>query len=128
MKYLLSPLMPMPVYLALFTDEKSYRKWLKREGIRAADPFVSADANGCCHYFENDETHATLVAVCLDMKKLCAMDAIRQAATIIHESVHVYQECLRFLGEKNPGDEFAAYSIQNIAEQLMRAYAEQTLG
>ena len=125
MKYLLGPLMPMPIYLTLFTDEKSYDRWIRREKIKTGKDFVSNDANGCCHFFENTEGGATAVAVCLNVEKLVKKDTIGQACTIIHEAVHVYQECIRFLGETNPGDEFAAYSIQNISEQLMRAYVSQ---
>jgi hypothetical protein len=124
-KYLLAPLMPMPIYMALFVDEKSYSQWLQREKIKPYKDFVAKDANGCCHFFENDETYSTIVAVCLNINHMQKKDSISQAATIIHEAVHVYQECLRFLGETNPGDEFAAYSIQRISEQLMRSYVAQ---
>lgn len=126
MKYLSQPLMPMPVSLALFIDRKAYFAWAKRLKILGVTEFVSNDANGCCHYFENDKTGATLVAVCLDPEKLEGLDSIKIASLIVHEATHVYQECMEFIGEKDPGREFEAYSIQHISEQLMRAYVEQT--
>ncbi|MFD1558352.1 hypothetical protein ACFSHT_22430 [Paraburkholderia silviterrae] len=120
------PLMPMPIHLALFVSADAYFRECRRLKINGADAFVPNDSNACCHYFENDTTGMTYAMVCVDLKKMEGKDGIGIASTIIHESVHIYQECLSYIGEKNPGDEFEAYSIQHIAEQLLRAYVELT--
>ena len=44
------------------------------------------------------------------------------ANTLIHESVHVFQEGMNFIGERQVGNECAAYSIAEIAENLMADY------
>jgi hypothetical protein len=126
MKWLSGPLMPLPVQLALFVDEKSYFHEMRRLKINGADEFVSRDANACCHYFVNDRTGFTYVTVCVDREKVSGKSGVEIAALIVHEAVHVWQECAEYLGEKNPGREFEAYSIQHISEQLMKSYVEQT--
>jgi hypothetical protein len=126
MKYLFGPLMPMPIYLALFVDAESYFRETRRLKIKGADEFVSRDANACCHFFENDKNGSTTVMVCVDLEKMKEKSPIEVACKIVHEAVHVYQECMEYIGEKNPGREFEAYSIQHISEQLMKSYVEQT--
>lgn len=43
---------------------------------------------------------------------------------ILHESVHIYQELKRLMGEKEVSSEFEAYSIQRIAQDLFWAFEE----
>ncbi len=126
MKWLCEPLMPLPVQLALFVDKKSYFREMRRLKINGADEFVPRDANACCHYFVNDRNGYTYVTVCVDRERLSEKSGIEIVALIVHEAVHVWQECAEYLGEKNPGREFEAYSIQHISEQLMKSYVEQT--
>lgn len=38
---------------------------------------------------------------------------------VIHESVHVFQKLCYLVGEEEPGDEFAAYTIAHIAETIL---------
>lgn len=123
-KWLSDPLMPLPVQLALFVDESSYRREMRRLKINGADEFVPKDANACCHYFENDKTYITYVTVCVNREKMSGKSGVEIASIIVHEAVHVYQECIEYIVEKNPGKEFEAYSIQHISEQLMREYAK----
>lgn len=42
--------------------------------------------------------------------------------TIIHESVHVFQNCMSFIGEEAPGKETQAYLIAEIAVNLLAEY------
>lgn len=42
--------------------------------------------------------------------------------TILHESVHVWQAIMDYMGEDNPGVEAEAYTIEYIAKQLMLRY------
>nr|WKF58821.1 hypothetical protein HUO10_003322 [Paraburkholderia busanensis] len=118
--------MPMPVRMALFVDVKAYRSFLRQLKYEAHDEFVPKDANACCHYFVNDVSGFETVAVCIDREKMNGKHPIEVACQIVHEAVHVFQECVEYIGEKNVGREFEAYSIQHISEQLMKSYAEQT--
>jgi hypothetical protein len=47
------------------------------------------------------------------------------AGMLCHEAVHIFQEHCRRIGEDTPSDEFAAWSIQHIAQLLMQDYAER---
>lgn len=126
MKRCTAPLLPLPINLALFVNADSYFREVRRLKIKGADEFLSKDATACCHYFVNDRNGFTYVMVCADPEKMEGKDGAEIASVLVHEAVHVYQECLEYLGEKKPGREFEAYSIQTISEQLLRAYAELT--
>lgn len=43
---------------------------------------------------------------------------------LVHEAVHVWQRIMEYIGESKPSDEFMAYGIQAIAQELMFAYKE----
>lgn len=127
MKWLSEPLMPLPVQLALFVDEASYLREMRRLKVKNPPQFVPNDARACCHYFENDKTFCTYVTVCLNREKVAGRSGVEIAAVIVHEAVHVWQECVGYIGEKKPCREFEAYSIQHISEQLMKSYVEQAV-
>jgi hypothetical protein len=42
--------------------------------------------------------------------------------TIIHESVHVFQEAMKYVCEEGSGDEAQAYNIEQIAINLLKDY------
>ncbi len=65
--------------------------------------------------------------VCLVVINTAEMsDGIAIAGVLVHEAVHVWQYFCEDIGEENPSVEFEAYSIQAIAQALMRDYARQT--
>ena len=43
---------------------------------------------------------------------------------LLHEAVHIWQRIKLLMGEKEPGIEFEAYSIQRIAQDLFDMYEE----
>jgi hypothetical protein len=47
-------------------------------------------------------------------------------ATIIHESVHVWQDMMEYMVEESPGNEVEAYTIEYIATTLMGEYQRLT--
>ncbi len=49
------------------------------------------------------------------------------AGVLAHEAVHVYEQVLEGMGEVEPGSEFHAYGVQDIFQNLVKAY-EQTRG
>lgn len=46
--------------------------------------------------------------------------------TIVHESVHVWQKIMEYMGEDNPGIETEAYTIEYIVKELGLLYQKQT--
>lgn len=63
--------------------------------------------------------------VCLHPDALIAADPIQVACTLVHESVHIFQRLCDSIGEVCPSREFEAYSIERIAEQLMREFVRR---
>ena len=51
---------------------------------------------------------------------------IEVACLLVHEAVHIWQRTCEDYGEHRPSAEFEAYAIQNISQQLMQSYREQT--
>ena len=47
-------------------------------------------------------------------------------ATILHESVHVWQGIMEYIQEEKPGIETEAYTIEHIVIALMRMYEDLT--
>lgn len=56
------------------------------------------------------------------------LDIAGVVSTLVHESVHVWQEFKSIIGEDNPSREFEAYSIEGIFTELMRQYGESKEG
>jgi hypothetical protein len=66
-----------------------------------------------------------MCVVCLHPDSQTA-DPIEVACALVHESVHVFQRLCDSIGESEPSREFEAYSIERIAERLMREFVRQT--
>jgi hypothetical protein len=78
------------------------------------------------HFIERDRHYnRTLLVVCMNPDKNSAF-GLDTAALLVHEAVHIFQEMARYMSEKNPSDEFMAYSIQHISEELFAEYRRQT--
>lgn len=42
--------------------------------------------------------------------------------TVIHESVHIFQGAMNYIGERNVGSELEAYTIASIATNMLKEY------
>lgn len=69
----------------------------------------------------NALTSTALVCIHPDLHKKTAIEI---AAVLVHEAVHIWQRVCLCLNETTPSDEFEAYSIQWISQNLMFQYAE----
>jgi len=69
----------------------------------------------------HDGMHHAIVAI----KVTPDMTGPQIAARLCHEAVHIFQQQCHLMGEDKPSDEFAAWSIQHIAEALMQDYANR---
>lgn len=99
------------------TDEQLQRekKLLKVDG--ALD--FPLPGNGRVLEFTNKELSYCNI-VCLNIPDDAMPVSIN--GLIAHESVHVYQHIMDYIGEENPGTEIEAYIIQTIFENLCEAY------
>jgi hypothetical protein len=77
-----------------------------------------------CHFRVNDKTATRLCIVCLRPPENKAGRA-QVRGVLVHEAVHIWQRCIAVIGEHSPSDEFMAYSIQQISEELFKLYMEQ---
>lgn len=116
-------LIPSPYHYALCLTEQQYHGELKRIGIpeRLWDNFVDKDA--AAHFLSGDG--GTLLAiVTLNQRKGRSLEQVY--GLLVHEAVHIWQAIKDELGEKIPGAEQEAYSVQAIAQSLMESYRDQT--
>jgi hypothetical protein len=127
-KYLDRSLLWSPIAYGLCTTEAEYRREVKRLGVISPSPFLCRPTAGATTHFL-DSSDATNIAfgdivaiVCI--RRRDDVDPINVAALLCHEAVHIFQWVCARIGEEKPSDEFQAYSIQWIAQQLMFAYRD----
>lgn len=77
---------------------------------------------GCTHTFIREGKVSCVVVVAEGQPDT---DGIQIASLLVHEAVHVFQRLCDSIGEDRPSREFEAYSIERIAERLMREYARR---
>ncbi len=114
--------------LSLATSEKEFHATLMAFGVPPLTwPIEWCSPRGAATSFA-EVGGARLALVTIDPwsadGKSCA-DPIQIAALLCHEAVHIFQEDCRLIGEKTPSDEFQAYSIQSLTQNLLYAYAER---
>lgn len=108
---------PYECILYLFMREADFHKHLKRNGIpdRAIKP--EADASTVVYSRPGAKTYIFVVMKSDAWKHKPSTSEL--AGLCFHEAVHVWQECCAQIGETSPGDEIAAYSIQEIGQWLL---------
>ena len=109
-----------PLPIGLCTSEAEFQKEIRRLGSNNPPNWLEENAQAQVHFFEN-ENKQTVMIVCVQPEKNQAI----LNATLVHESVHVWQEIKEYIGEFNPSREFEAYSIESIYSALSRAYRKQ---
>jgi hypothetical protein len=109
-------------YFALCTSEKDFYKTMKKLYIKATDwprHWISEGANATTHYLTNNKEPCFVVCI---QENPEGVEATQIVALLVHEAVHIKQRFMEFIGEDKPSDEFEAYMVQTIAQQLMLAY------
>lgn len=110
-------------YMALCLSEREFLAAAKH--CKVSNPGEWLDLKrqkACIHTWEKDGS--ILCLVCMHPDSANA-DPIEAASTLVHESVHAFQRLCDSIGESEPGREFEAYSIERIAERLMREFVRQ---
>jgi hypothetical protein len=111
--------------MALCLSERAFLAAAKHCGVTNPDPWLDVGRQtACAHTWER---YGKLMSVvCLHPDRTTA-DPIQVVSTLVHEAVHVFQRLCDSIGETSPSREFEAYSIERIAERLMREFTRQTL-
>jgi hypothetical protein len=89
-----------------------------------ADPFCGNDKKAVTHTWRHNSELVCIVGLHPDALKASGIEV---ASVLCHEAVHVWQSVEDVTAMRNPreswGRESAAYGIENIARELMTAYA-----
>jgi hypothetical protein len=111
----------MPHYYGFCPDEAAWKRELKRLGV-PNEPYPTSA--GRCTTLENakDKNHCSIVTIS-DEKQ----PALQKVGLIVHEAMHIWRAIRESIGEHSPSQEFEAYSIQMITQNLIAAY-EKTRG
>lgn len=107
-------------YTAVFT-ERAFHREMRRLGVpQGSATFLNPNADATTQFFHNPDK-GEIAIVC--MPDTHDKDGIQIACLLVHEAVHIWQHACRILGETQPSDEFEAYNIQTISQELMDLYA-----
>lgn len=122
-KWLDRAIVQSPIYYTLLLDDASFRREMRRLKVPEAEipPFVNPGADATTHFLIQGNTSRECAVVCIR----AGQHSVEQVhAMLVHEAVHIWQHIRRRIGEHSPSDEFEAYSLQWLAQQLMYAYSE----
>ena len=110
-------------YVGLSLSEKEFHSALKSLGIKKRDwpQWVNTDANATCHHLIGKGGKRANI-VCVRGWEGKAESQI--IALLVHEAVHLKQDYMRYIGERNPSDEFEAYVVQNLLQGLYQAFID----
>jgi hypothetical protein len=110
-------------HMTLCLSERAFLSAAKHCGVKNPDPWLEAGRLvACVHTWERAGKLTSVVCLHPDSR---TADPIEVAATLVHEAVHVFQRLCDSIGETSPSREFEAYSIERIAERLMREFKRQ---
>lgn len=107
-----------PIWVGITDEPRVFHKEIRRLGIKERIEFVESDAAGTTHILRSDENNKIAI-VCVDVRHLKGKSKSQIMGLLVHEAVHVWQECLITMREKNPGQEVEAYAIQWISQCFM---------
>lgn len=111
-------------YMALCLTERDYLAVVRHCNVTNPDPWMdTARQKAVVHTWEKDGKLTCVV--CMHPDALDA-DPIEVACSLVHEAVHVFQRLCDSIGESQPSREFEAYSIERLAERLMREFVRQS--
>ena len=108
--------------MVLCLSEAEYLAAVKHCNVKNPGGWIDEERQvACVHTWEL--AGSLVCVVCLAPPE--DWDPISIAATLTHESVHIFQRLCDSIGEDRPSREFEAYSIERISERLMREYARR---
>lgn len=106
---------PYPLYAGITDCPEAFKREMKRLGIKEDVAFVNTDASATTHFFTSKK-HTNTAIICVDTKCPKRASPTQMMALIVHEAVHIWQECKEMMRETKPGNEIEAYAIQWISQ------------
>ena len=107
------------VKYALFQSKKEFDSFTRAKGIKN-QTFLSLRRSAEVLTMRGDGSVYALVQI--DKSYLKTLKPTEAVGILVHESVHVYQSMIDEIQEHKPSSEFEAYSIQQIAQNLISEY------
>ena len=120
-KYISRVLIESPYYVGLCKTNAQFKSELERLGVdkNTWSEWVPSDKDGRVHSLYSKDGKP-ICLVCIKHKK--NISRVSVIGLIIHEAVHIWQHIREDINEESPSKEFEAYSIQQIAQELIIAY------
>jgi hypothetical protein len=112
-------LIESPFCIGLCQTEKQYKHELKRLKVSVTnDCWIAEDKDANVSEFTCGGISVFIVSIRVQPKTT----HLEIIGLLVHEAVHVWQRIKQSIGEDDPSDEFEAYAIQRIAQNLIDAY------
>ena len=112
-------LIESPFCIGLCQTEKQYKHELKRLKVNVTnDCWIAEDKDANVSEFTCAGISVFIVSIRVQPKTT----NLEIIGLLVHEAVHVWQRIKQSIGEDDPSDEFEAYAIQRIAQNLIDAY------
>lgn len=110
-------------YLTLCLYEQEFLAAMSHCKIKNPPDWVTPPhAHATVHYCTDEKCNSVCV-VCLNEWQ--GRNPIEVAGLLVHESVHIWQDYAKRIGEHSPGSEQEAYAIQSISQELMAEFARR---
>jgi len=107
---------PWPPDLAITSDRRAYRRFLRDEvGEKEIPEFPGKDTAST--YCVTHKEKGPLVLISLGPQS----DQYELASNLAHEATHAMRWILEYVGEEKPGTETEAYLVGYIVKQAMQA-------
>lgn len=114
----LGPSVTFPGYLTVCTSEKQFLAAAKRLGCKEPGNWITPGADATLTTFSRSDSQPAYV---VSIRPRGKRSRAAWAAMLVHESAHVWQRIRRLIGEHNPSDEFEAYALQSITQEIFQA-------
>lgn len=88
------------------------------DDVNDTDEFLSMGTGAQVDYYEGGR-HCIV-----QLGEVGERSLVQVYGLLLHEAVHIWQRVKILMGEKEPGIEFEAYSIQRIAQDLFSMFEE----
>lgn len=110
---------PWPIYLGFCPSRKAWANEKRKKKISGNWPDFHKRGGICIQLEDKDGSTMVIVAI-----NGAFDDPAEGILTLVHEAVHVWQYVCEAIGERSPGIETEAYTIEHFSRLLMNAYTE----